>query len=179
MTTGRWLPPYDGQTGAERLRRFGVLVVGLSLVTMGLLWPPSPGNVVDFELAGDDGAQAFLDAWTGTDGLRVALAILADFPFLLAYGLGAALILDAVARWTPGGFGRFLARGAWVPIAAAGFDALENLCLLVVLTGRTDTWPDLAETFASVKFVLIYGVTPFVLVVGLLSAAVVRFRKGT
>jgi hypothetical protein len=170
------LPPFEGQTGEQRRRRLlvclGVFV--LALVTMGALWPPSPGNIVDFELAGDDGVQAYLDAWTGADGMRAALAIVADLPFLVAYGLGAALILDAVARWTPGERGRFLARGAWVPIVAAGFDLLENLCLLVVISGRPDTWPDLAASFASVKFVLIYAVTPVVLVGGLVSAALSR-----
>jgi hypothetical protein len=172
------LPPFDGQTGEQRRRRLlvcvGVFV--LALATMGALWPPSPGNIVDFELAGDDGAQAYLDAWTGGDGMRAALAIVADLPFLVAYGLGAALVLDAVARWTPGERGRFLARGAWVPIAAAAFDLLENICLLVVISGRADTWPDLAASFASVKFVLIYAVTPVVLVGGLVSAAVARRR---
>ena len=176
MAGGRWLPPFEGQTREQRRRRLlaclGVFV--LSLATMGALWPPSPGNIVDFELAGDAGAQAYLDAWTGTDGMRAALAILADLPFLVAYGLGVALLLDAVARWTPGDRGRFLARGAWVPIAAAGFDLLENLCLLVVISGRADTWPDLAESFASVKFFLIYVVAPLVLVAGLVSAALSR-----
>jgi hypothetical protein len=176
MGRGRWLPPFEGQTAAERRRRLLVclLVFVLALVTMGALWPPSPGNIVDFELAGDDGAAAFLDAWTGTDGARAALAILADFPFLVAYGLGVALLLDAVAGWTPGRRGEVLARGAWVPIAAAGFDVLENVCLLVVIAGRTDTWPDLAESFASIKFALIYVVTPIFLVAGLVSAGLAR-----
>jgi hypothetical protein len=176
MAGGRWLPPFDGQTGEQRRRRLlvclGVFV--LALATMGALWPPSPGNIVDFELAGDDGAQAYLDAWTGTDGMRAALAILADVPFLVAYGLGAALLLDAVGRWTPGDRGRFLARAAWVPIVAAGFDLLENLCLLVVISGRAETWPDLAASFASIKFVLIYAVAPVALVAGLVSGAISR-----
>ena len=181
MGRGRWLPPFEGQSREQRRRRLLVCLVVflLALATMGALWPPSPGNIVDFEVAGDEGAPAYLDAWTGTDGMRAALAILADFPFLVAYGLGLALLLDAVARWTPGERGRFLARGAWVPIAAAAFDALENLCLLVVISGRTDTWPDLAESFASVKFVLIYGVAPLVLVIGLVSAALARRASWT
>ena len=178
MPAGRWFPPFEGQTRETRRRRLFVClgVFVLSLVTMGLLWPPSPGGVVDFELAGDEGAAAFLDAWTGSDGARAALAVLADFPFLLAYGFGVALLLDAAARWTPGDRGRFLARGAWVPLAAAAFDVLENLCLLVVISGRTETWPDLAESFASVKFVLIYAVVPVVVVVDLVSAALARRR---
>jgi hypothetical protein len=143
--TGRsYLPPYDSLTTGDRRRRFGGLAALFAVtgIAIYLLLPDGMDTIVDFELAGDDEVTVHLDNWR-PDGLwRVALAHVVDMAFLVAYGFGLALILDTVARWsTPlsAGWARFLARGAWLPIVAAGFDVVENLALLVVrLEGRTE-----------------------------------------
>jgi hypothetical protein len=137
---------------------FGLLAV--TGAVMLWIWPDGPGTIIEFEKAGDTGAPAFLTAWTGPDGAWAALAIVLDFPFLIAYGFGGALLLDGIARWS-GPFGRTWVRIlvwlAWLPLLAAVFDVVEDVALLVVIGGETEAWPDLAHSMANVKFGLIYG----------------------
>ena len=181
MTGRQYLPPYDSLTTGDRRRRFGGLAALFAVtgIAIYLLLPDGLDTIVDFELAGDDEVTVYLDNWR-PDGLwRVALAHVVDMAFLVAYGFGLALILDTVARWsTPlsAGWARFLARGAWLPIVAAGFDVVENLALLVVLSDRTSGWPDLAATAASIKFALL-NVTCALVVVALLSAGVTGLTR--
>ena len=102
------------------------------------LWDEGGPGVVGFELAGFDGDSERILAEWGRDGRSAArISLLVDFPFLVAYSAFWAL---AVPRL------RALA------VAAGAFDALENVCLLIVLGGSTSTFPLLAATFATVKF---------------------------
>ena len=179
MTTGRWWPPFDGVTEPERWRRVLALlgVLAVTGVAMVLIWPESPGDIVAFEKAGDVGAPAFLDAWTGWDGWRVALTLVLDLPFLVAYGLGGALVLDGVVRWSDTTWwSRILRRLVWLPLVAAGFDVLENVALLVVVTDRVDAWPDIARVMANIKFAVL---TAFyiALAAALIDAAFSRLRR--
>jgi hypothetical protein len=161
MSVAHFLPPFDGLSAESRRRRLVVLLAVFigSLAVMFVLMPQGDETIIGFELAGDSEAEAYLDAWRD-DGLwRIALVLIADFPFLVAYGLGLALIIDWLAdrsRPLHEGWARFLARFAWFPIVAAGFDVIENLALLVVLTDRTEGWPDLAASAATIKFALLY-----------------------
>ncbi len=181
----RWFPRYDGLAEDTRWRWVGrlLLVLAASLVVMWVAWPDSPGSIIDFETAGDDGAQAFLDAWTGWEGWGAAVAILADFPFLVAYGIGGALVLDGLIRWStwlPRIVIRTLLWLAFLPIVAALCDVVENVALLVVIGGETSGWPDVAAGAADVKFVLLlpfYALLVVALVSGVLtkvSAAITR-----
>lgn len=176
------IPPYDDLSTAQRRRRFAVLfaVFILSGLTIVLLLPDGLDTIVDFELAGDDEVDVYLDNWR-PDGLwRVALAHVADMAFLVGYSFGLALILDTVARWSDPPYprwARFLGRGGWLPLAAAAFDVVENLGIFVVLTDRTDGWPDLVASMATIKFTLL-NVAYAVLAVALVSALVARFRRG-
>ncbi len=181
MTARRYLPPYDSLTTGERRRRFGGLTALFAVtgIAIYLLLPDGMDTIVDFELAGDDEVAVYPDNWR-PDGLwRVAVVHIVDMAFLVAYGLGLALILDTAARWSSplsAGGARLLARGAWLPIVAAGFDVIENLALLVVLTDRTSGWPDLAASAASIKFALL-NVTYVLVVVTLVSAGITRLRR--
>lgn len=118
-----------------------------------------PG-MVPFELTGgQDRADEILAEWgeDGRDAARESLWI--DFGFLLAYGTFLSLALAAT---------RDLARKRdWPRLAAiggvvvsfgalgAGFDALENICLLLTLDGAGAAFPLLATIFASLKFILL------------------------
>ncbi len=118
-----------------------------------------PG-MVTFELTGgQDRADEILAEWgeDGQDAARESLWI--DFGFLLAYGSFLTFALAAI---------RDLARNrGWLRLAAiggvvayfgalvAGFDALENICLLLTLGGAGAALPLLATIFASCKFILL------------------------
>lgn len=129
-----------------------------------------PG-MVTFELTGgQDRADEILTEWgeDGQDAAREQLWI--DFGFLLAYGSFLTFALAAI---------RDLARSrGWVRLAAiggvvayfgalgAGFDALENVCLLLTLGGAGAALPLLATIFAVCKFTLVAGAIAY-LVAGL------------
>jgi hypothetical protein len=118
-----------------------------------------PG-MVTFELTGgQDRADEILAEWgeDGQDAAREQLWI--DFGFLLAYGSFLTFALAAI---------RDLARNrGWIRLAAiggvvayfgalgAGFDALENICLLLTLGGAGAALPLLATVFAACKFILL------------------------
>lgn len=118
-----------------------------------------PG-MVPFELTGgQDRADEILAEWgeKGQDAARESLWI--DFGFLLAYGSFLTLALTAVrdlARQR--GWRRLAAIGGIVLFfgaLGAGFDALENVCLLLTLEGTGAAFPLLATIFASCKFILL------------------------
>lgn len=118
-----------------------------------------PG-MVPFELTGgQDRADEILAEWgeEGQDAAREQLWI--DFAFLLAYGTFLTLALVSVRDMARQRDWRRLAAigGVVVTFGAlgAGFDALENICLLLTLGGTSAALPLLATIFAACKFTLL------------------------
>lgn len=118
-----------------------------------------PG-MVGFELSGgQERADEILAEWgkEGQDAAREQLWI--DFGFLLAYGTLLTLLLLMVRDLTRRrGWRRLAAIGGVVVYfgaLAAGFDAIENICLLLTLGGAGAAMPLLATIFASCKFILL------------------------
>jgi hypothetical protein len=126
-----------------------------------------PG-MIPFELTGgQDRADEILAEWgeEGKDAARESLWI--DFGFLLAYGAFLTLALRAV-RDAAGrrGWHRMEAVGAaaiWFGALAAGFDALENVCLLLTLGEAGAAAPLLATVFAAGKFLFIAATFAYLL----------------
>jgi hypothetical protein len=126
-----------------------------------------PG-VLSFELTGgQDRADEILSEWgeEGEDAARESLWI--DFGFMLAYGTFLTLALAAVrdiARQR--GWRRLATIGGVVVFfgaLGAGFDALENVCLLLTLGGAGAAFPLLATIFAACKFVLLAAAIAYLL----------------
>ncbi|HVY77907.1 MAG TPA: hypothetical protein VG898_05325 [Solirubrobacterales bacterium] len=118
-----------------------------------------PG-MVTFELTGGQHrAEEILAEWgeDGRDAAREQLWI--DFGFMIAYGTFLTLAAGAVRDLARGRDWRRLAAigGVVAPFGAlgAGFDALENICLLLTLGGAGAAFPFLATIFAACKFALI------------------------
>ena len=118
-----------------------------------------PG-MVPFELTGgQDRADEILAEWgeEGQDAAREQLWI--DFGFLLAYGTFLTLALAAVRDMARERNWRRLAAIGGVVVSfgalGAGFDALENTCLLLTLSGSGAAFPLLATIFATCKFALL------------------------
>jgi hypothetical protein len=157
-------------------RRRGLIASGIA--TLALLLAMSPADermqdtggpgIVPFELTGgQDRADEILAEWgeDGQDAARESLWI--DFGFLIAYGTFLTLALAAT---------RDLARRRrWIRLAAiggvvvsfgalgAGFDALENACLLLTLEGSGAAFPFLATIFAACKFILLAAAIAYLL----------------
>lgn len=149
-------------------RKRGLIASGIATLVLLLAMAPAeermgetggPG-IVTFELTGgQDRAGEILSEWgeKGQDAARESLWI--DFGFLLAYGAFLTLALAAtrdLARercWS-----RLVAIGGVVVsfgALGAGFDALENICLLLTIDDAGTAFPLLATVFASCKFLLL------------------------
>lgn len=160
--TTRPMPRSDAG-GVNRKR--GLIVSGIATLLLLLAMSPAENRMKDaggpgmipFELTGgQDRAGEILAEWgeEGQDAARESLWI--DFGFLLAYGtfltLALAATRDLAIRrgWRRlGAVGRIvISFGA----LGAGFDALENACLLLTLDDSGAAFPLLATIFASLKF---------------------------
>jgi len=146
-------------------RRWGLIAAGVATVLLLLAMSPAEGRMEDtggpgmvpFELTGGQGrADEILSEWgeAGKDAARESLWI--DFGFLVAYGTFLTLALAAtrdLARkrsWR-----RFAAVGGvavFLGALGAACDALENVCLLLTLSGAGAAFPLLATIFAAAKF---------------------------
>lgn len=157
-------------------RRRGLIASGIATVILLLAMSPAdermqdtggPG-IVPFELTGgQDRADEILAEWgeEGQDAARKSLWI--DFGFLLAYGAFLTLALAAVRDATvKRGWQRLAAVGGVVVYfgaIAAGFDALENACLLLTLEGAGSALPLLATIFAACKFAFLAAALAYLL----------------
>ena len=146
-------------------RRRGLIASGVATVLLLLAMAPADSRMTDtggpgmvpFELTGgQDRADEILAEWgeEGQDAARESLWI--DFGFLLAYGTFLTLALRAVRDMAGSrGWNRLRVLGgfaAWLGVATAAFDALENVCLLLTLDGAGAAFPLLATIFAACKF---------------------------
>jgi len=144
---------------------------------------PGGEDVVAFELAGSvDRAQEILTTWRAEGVINEAKAIQVFdliYPFIYAGALAGGCIAAAGA-WRRLGRERIAAVGiamAWVALAAAGFDYVENLGLDISLWGEpASPWPELSRVAAQLKFAAIYLTLAYGLS-GVLAAAIGWVRR--
>lgn len=135
-----------------------------------------PG-IITFEVTGgSDRADEILAEW-GEDGQGAARESLwIDFGFMLAYGAFLTLALMATRDLARArGWPRLASLGrvaVWLGALAAGFDALENICLLLTIDRAGSAFPVLATVFASCKFILLAAAITY-----LVAGLVMRFRS--
>jgi hypothetical protein len=157
-------------------RRRGLIASGIATVVLLLAMSPAdermqdtggPG-IVPFELTGgQDRADEILAEWgeKGQDAARESLWI--DFGFLLAYGTFLTLALAVVRGLARDRSWRRLAAIGGVAVSfgalCAGFDALENVCLLLTLGGAGAAFPLLATIFAACKFAFLAAAIAYLL----------------
>jgi len=162
------------------MRKWGLIAAGIA--TLLLLWAMAPledrmqangAGVVSFELSGgQDRADEILAEWgeDGRDAARDQLWI--DYAFMLAYGtflgLAAAAVRDLCRRRNLQRLTGIGTVAIWLGPLAAGFDALENACLLLTLDGAGAAFPLLATIFAVCKFTLLAGAIAY-LIAGIAS----------
>lgn len=144
----------------RRAALIGVCAATL-LITLagGAVQPLGDRDIVDFELAGSVGeAKEILAGWRADGVIGDAKAIqLFDLVYPLIYSSAlAGLCLAAAGAWRRAGRPRAAALGvamAWVALAAAGFDYVENVGLAISLWDEpVSPWPQIAAAAASIKF---------------------------
>jgi hypothetical protein len=171
-------------------RRNGLIASGIAMVILLLAMAPAENRMTDtggpgiaaFELTGgEERADEILAEWgeEGQDAARQSLWI--DFGFILAFGTFLTLALAATRdlarerRWRRlAGIGVV---AVWFGALAAGFDVLEDICLLVTLDGGGAAWPLLATIFSICKFALLVAAIAYV-VVGLVMLLLRRGSAG-
>jgi hypothetical protein len=155
----------------------GLIASGIAAVLLLLAMAPADGRmkdtggpgIVPFEVAGSQNrAEEIMAEWgdEGRDAARESLWI--DFGFLAAYGTFLTLALAAIRdRARERGWRRLAAIGG-VAVAfgalCAGFDALENICLLLTLGDAGSAFPLMAAIFASLKFFFLAASTAYIAV---------------
>jgi hypothetical protein len=164
----------------------GALMVALLIVLVlldGRMRDAGGPGIIGFEFAGSEHRVAEILADWGDDGQDAArLSLWIDYPYLLVYGafltLAVAATRDLAARLD---LRRLAAIGGIVvffPAAGAGFDALEDVGLLIALDGNGgNAAPLLATICAVAKFVLI-DVAILYVIVGLVQRARHRATAG-
>jgi nitrate/nitrite transporter NarK len=168
-------------------RKLGLILAGIAMVLLLLAMSPAEDRMQDdgpgmvtFELTGGQHrADEILSEWgdEGQDAARQQLWI--DFGFLFAYGTFLSLALASVRDMAHRRHWRRLAAIGGVVVSfgalGAGFDALENICLLLTLDGAGAVFPLLATIFATCKFALIISAIAYLLA-GLSMRAVSLLR---
>jgi hypothetical protein len=155
-------------TIAPLRRKEALIVFGLATVAFTIILEViDPSHVshgptiLDFEFAGSQARAAQIVSEWGPKGRRAAhLSLLLDYGYMLSYGvffaLAGVLVRDtARARdWR-----RLAALGGVIPcfaLAAASFDASENVALLLTLAGNGGSFaPPFAAVCSAIKFTLI------------------------
>jgi hypothetical protein len=164
------------RVGAVALLLLVVLVIVDEEVKQG----GGPG-IVSFEIAGsEERATEILAEWgeDGEDAARVSLIV--DYPYLVAYSIFLALACaSVVAAMRARGADRMADLGAvagWAALAAGACDAVENLVLLLVLSGGAPgSAPTYALLAATAKFTLL-GLTMAYVATGLVLTLTRRSR---
>jgi hypothetical protein len=149
-------------------RRHALILLGIATVAfMVILEAIDPSHVstgpsiVAFEFAASSSRAAQIMGEWGADGRSAAhLSLVLDYGYMLSYGLFFALAGFAI-RDIAGerGWRRLAAAGAVIPffaLAAAAFDASENVALLLTLGGSGGSFaPPFAAVCSAIKFTLI------------------------
>jgi hypothetical protein len=153
---------------STRHRKLALILLGVATVVFTMVleaFDPSHVSrgptILDFEFAGSRARATQIVAEWGPKGRSAAhLSLLLDYGYMLSYGpffaLAGFTVRDmARARdWR-----RLAALGAVVPffaLAAASFDASENVALLLTLAGHGGSFaPPFAAVCSAIKFTLI------------------------
>ncbi len=165
-------PLMDGSTRTRWLagsdRRRALIVLGVATVAFTVLLElidPSHVShgptILDFEFAGSQARAAQIMAEWGANGRSAArLSLVLDYGYMFSYGLFftlAGLATRDSARER--GWRRLAAAGTVVPyfaLAAAMFDASENVALLLILGGNGGSFAaPFATVCSTIKFTLI------------------------
>jgi len=118
-------------------------------------------TILDFEFAVTPSRAAQIMAEWGPKGRNAArLSLILDYGYMVSYGLFFALAGFAVRDMArTRGWRRLAALGALVPffaLAAASFDASENVALLLTLAGDGGSLaPPFAAVCSAIKFTLV------------------------
>jgi hypothetical protein len=136
-----------------------LLALSLALGALGapLVTPAAPLGIVSFELAGTaEAAQRILASWPPVARERALFVLGLDYLYLAVYPAWLSLAALLVARRHAGPPARLGEGLAWLVLAAAPLDALENAALARLVAGPlSDALARTAWACAWPKFALV------------------------
>ncbi len=135
-------------------------IVGMQMTGSVLVNEAAPGGIVSFELAGTlAGSQSIIESWRGPTMTWAGINMGLDFLFLFLYATTIALGCLILADRMPEKFQSLKALGRWLALGilvAAGLDIIENIALILLLTGSGNEFlSPLARWMAIPKFGLV------------------------
>lgn len=149
-------------------RKHALILLGIATVAftviLELIDPSrvsSGPTILAFEFAGSSSRAAQITAEWGENGRSAAhLSLVLDYGYMLSYGLFFCLAGFAIRDTArERGWRRLAAAGVVIPffaLAAAAFDAIENVALLLTLAGKGgNSAPPFATVCSTIKFTLI------------------------
>jgi hypothetical protein len=160
------LHPFDRLAQKSRLILFGVFLAATALLSLAmgqvgrpLATPAAPQGIISFEFAGTAArAQEIAASWDAPARLAAAFQLGLDYLFMPLYSTAFAqaciLAAGVFRRRSPllASLGVLLAWGQWL---AAGFDAVENMGLVLALLWGNTTLMGTAWVMAALKFGLL------------------------
>lgn len=148
-----------------RVRYLAVPAVAVWLAA----WVPfmligEPDEMVRLQLAGSESrASDIVSGWSPTETVDMAFLQGVDAVHLLAYGVLLAAAAVWAGRQFRGRASRWAPLAAWLALAAALFDAVENVGMIAMIRGHIDApVPNITTAFAVAKFSMFFVVVPFV-----------------
>ena len=149
-----------------RLRFLAVpaLVVYL-LAFLPFLLVGDPQDMVRLQLAGsEEKAQEIVAGWSPAEAVDMAFLQGVDFVHPLAYGLLLTVGAVWAGRRLRGRLARWSSAVAWMAGAAALFDVLENVGMIVMIRGDVGSpVPQVTTAFAFAKYAMFSVAVPYVL----------------
>jgi len=135
-----------------------IVIVFMQLVSAPLITEVAPQGIVSFEFSGDlPNAEQIIASWGQEERIYCGLSLGLDYLFLVLYSstiaLGCILAIRILSV-------KFLATAgavlSWLQFVAAFLDCLENIALIKLLLGSSNSiWPRIAWWCAGPKFLIV------------------------
>ena len=149
-------------------------IVGMQITGQTLITEAAPAGIVTFELVGTlSGSQSILDSWQGPAMTWAGINMGLDFLFLFLYASTIALACLILSDKMATNLGVLKILGKWLAVGiliAAGLDIIENISLILLLTGsESEFLPKLARWCAIPKFALVLLSLLYIITGGLID----------
>jgi len=148
-----------------RLRRLAVpALVAWMLAFLPFLLVGEPEELMRLQLAGSESrAREIVAGWSHAGFIDMAFLQGFDEVHPLTYGLLLAAAAVWAGRQLRGRAARWAPVVAWMALAAAAFDVLENVGMIIMIRGHVDApVPTITTTFAAGKYSMFFVLVSYV-----------------
>jgi len=150
---------------SKETRLFWTLTIS-TIAWIILMRPFTPTNIVEFEFAKTmEHAQLIISSWGAEGVAKAQLSIYLDFVFLILYSwaisLGCKVVIGSIRFDWLRKIGEYLSSIIWF---AGSCDLVENVAMLITLSGMNEFSVAAAYYFAMFKFAIVLVCLLFIIV---------------